>query len=157
MRFPPRIEAAYPITVMPMFSPTRRPEPPTTSPTEPSNGTTYAPPPPAAAPRPAGGVLSAGVTITGELTFGRELVLDCEVEGTITSEGRLVVEKNGQIRADIHAGSVTVFGTVEGNVNASERCELRAGCTLRGDIEAPRLVVDDDATFVGSAKITKRG
>jgi len=66
------------------------------------------------------------------------------------------VEKNAQIRGEIRAGSVTVLGTVEGNVTATERCELRAGCTLRGDIEAPRLVVDDDATFVGSAKITKR-
>lgn len=142
---------------MPMFSPTRRPEPPTSSPAEPSNGTAYTPPAAAATPnRHSGGVLSAGVSITGELTFGRELVVDCELEGSITSEGRLVVEKNAQIRADVHAGSVTVFGTVEGNVTASERCELRAGCTLRGDIEAPRLVVDDDATFIGSARITKR-
>ncbi|MDQ3313206.1 MAG: polymer-forming cytoskeletal protein [Verrucomicrobiota bacterium] len=54
------------------------------------------------------------------------------------------------------AGSVIVLGTVDGNVTAAERCELRTGCTLRGDIEAPRLVVDDDATFVGSAKITSR-
>jgi cytoskeletal protein CcmA (bactofilin family) len=101
-------------------------------------------------------VLSAGVSINGSLTFGRELVVDCQLEGTIDSEGRLVIEKNAQIRGEIHAGSVTVFGTVDGNVTAMERCELRAGCTLRGDIEAPRLVVDDDATFIGSARITKR-
>jgi cytoskeletal protein CcmA (bactofilin family) len=141
-----------------MFSPTRRPEPPTSSPSEPSNGTAVASPPaPAPAARPAtGGVLSAGVSINGSLTFGRELVVDCQLEGTIDSEGRLVVEKNAQIRGEIHAGTVTVFGTVDGNVTATERCELRAGCTLRGDIEAPRLVVDDDATFIGSARITKR-
>jgi hypothetical protein len=30
---------------------------------------------------------------------------------------------------------------------------LQAGCTLRGDIEAPRLMVDENATFVGSAKV----
>ncbi len=100
-------------------------------------------------------MLSAGVAIKGSLKFSRELVVDCDLEGTIDSEGRLIVEKNAQIRGEIHAGSVTVFGTVEGNVMATERCELRAGCTLRGDIEAPRLVVDDNATFVGSAKITK--
>jgi cytoskeletal protein CcmA (bactofilin family) len=101
-------------------------------------------------------VLSAGVSITGDLTFGRELVVDCELEGTITSEGRLVVEKNARIRGEIRAGTVTVLGSIDGNVTATERCELRAGCTLRGDIEAPRLVVDDDATFIGSARITKR-
>lgn len=106
--------------------------------------------------RAAGGVLSAGVSITGSLTFGAELVVDCELEGTIDSAGKLTIGKNAQIRGEVRVGSVTVLGTVDGNVTAGERCELRAGCTLRGDIEAPRLVVDDDATFVGSAKITKR-
>jgi cytoskeletal protein CcmA (bactofilin family) len=48
---------------------------------------------------------------------------------------------------------VKVRGTVEGNVFVTERCELQAGCTLRGDIEAPRLMVDENATFVGSAKV----
>jgi len=143
-----------------MFSPSRKPEanPPPTPTGEPSNGLSQRPAPPAAsaARSAAGGVLSAGVSINGTLTFGSELVVDCEVEGTITSTGKLTVEKNAQIRGEIRVGSVTVLGTVDGNVTATERCELRAGCTLRGDIEAPRLVVDDDATFIGSAKITSR-
>jgi cytoskeletal protein CcmA (bactofilin family) len=143
---------------MQMFSPNRKPEPPAAPVGEPLHRPSYNPPVAAAAPErsAAHGVLSAGVSITGSLTFGRELEIDCEVEGSIESEGKLTVGKNAQVRGEIRAGSVTVLGTVEGNVTAGERCELRAGCTLRGDIEAPRLVVDDDATFVGSAKITKR-
>ena len=94
--------------------------------------------------------------VQGTIVGNADMQIDGEVEGTINSEGRLVVEKNARIRGEIRAGSVTVFGTVDGNVTATERCELRAGCTLRGDIEAPRLVVDDDATFIGSARITKR-
>jgi cytoskeletal protein CcmA (bactofilin family) len=42
---------------------------------------------------------------------------------------------------------------VEGNIFVTERCELQASCTLRGDIEAPRLVVNENATFLGSAKV----
>jgi len=143
---------------MQMFSPTRKPEPPTPPAADPSNGMTRVPQaPPLPAPRPAaGGVLSAGVSITGDLKFGAELVIDCELEGSIDSDGKLTVGKNAQVRGQIRVGAVTVLGTVDGNVTANERCELRAGCTLRGDIEAPRLVVDDDATFIGSAKITKR-
>jgi cytoskeletal protein CcmA (bactofilin family) len=48
---------------------------------------------------------------------------------------------------------VKVRGTVEGNIFVIERCELQAGCTLRGDIEAPRLVVNENGTFLGSAKV----
>ena len=143
---------------MPMFSPSRRQEPvaPPVPSSDNANGAPTAATIPSAPQRSAGGILSAGVSIKGSLKFGRELELDCELEGTIDSDGRLVVAKNAKICGEIHAGSVTVLGTVEGNVTATERCELRAGCSLHGDIEAPRLVVDDDATFVGSAKITKR-
>jgi cytoskeletal protein CcmA (bactofilin family) len=42
---------------------------------------------------------------------------------------------------------------VEGNIFVTERCELQAGSTVRGDIEAPRLTVDENATFCGSAMI----
>ena len=46
-----------------------------------------------------------------------------------------------------------VHGTVEGNIFVTERCELHAGCTLRGDIEAPRLVLNENVTFLGNANV----
>jgi cytoskeletal protein CcmA (bactofilin family) len=48
---------------------------------------------------------------------------------------------------------VKVRGTVEGDIFVTECCELQANCTLRGDIEAPRLVVDENVTFFGNAKV----
>jgi len=133
---------------MQMFSPTQRPEtagaPPLPKP--PSNGSANIP--------QSGGVLSSGVSIKGSVKFKSELVIDGEVEGSIDSGGRLTVGKNARIRGEVRTRSVTVYGTIEGNVTAVERCELHSGCTLRGDIEAPRLVVDEDATFLGSARIS---
>lgn len=108
------------------------------------------------APARAGAVLSSGVSIKGDVTFRTELVIDGKVDGTITSKGTLTVGQHARIRGEIRAGSVTVQGTVEGNVFASERCALEAGATLRGDIEAPRLAVDENATFLGSAKISTK-
>ena len=106
-----------------------------------------------AAPQAAGGLLSGGVSINGTVKFRNALLIDGQVEGTIDSTGELTVGQNAKIRGEVRARSVKVRGTVEGNIFASERCELQAGCTLRGDIEAPRLVVDENATFLGSAKI----
>ena len=141
---------------MSMFS-TRKPEPQPLTP----------PPPPA--PRPivpqpngamettkSGGVLSRGVSIKGTVKFNDELVIDGEVEGTIESGGKLTIGEHALIRGDIRTKSVRVRGTVEGDVFASERCELQAGCTLKGDIEAPRLIVDENAAFLGSAKVTPK-
>ena len=107
-------------------------------------------------PAQAGGILSRGVSITGSVKFRNQLLIDGEVKGSIDSQGTLTVGEHAQIRGEIRAKSVTVKGTVEGNVFAEDRCELQAGCSLRGDIEAPRLVVDENATFLGSAKIVTK-
>jgi cytoskeletal protein CcmA (bactofilin family) len=98
-------------------------------------------------------VLSSDVSIKGSVKFRSELVIDGDLEGTIDSIGRLTVGRNAHVRGDIKSRSVTVHGTVDGNLSAGEKCELRAGCILRGDIETSRLVVDDDVTFIGSAEI----
>ena len=42
---------------------------------------------------------------------------------------------------------MNVLGKVEGNIFVTERCELQAGSTVLGDIEAPRLTVDENATL----------
>ena len=97
--------------------------------------------------------LSRGVSIKGSVKFLNELLIDGEVEGTIDSTGTLTLGENARIRGEIRAKSVKVRGTVEGNMFVTERCELQAGCTLRGDIEAPRLMVEENATFCGSAKV----
>jgi len=99
------------------------------------------------------GLLSRGVSIKGTVKFRNELVIDCDVEGAIDSTGALTIAENGFIRGEVRAKSVKLRGKVEGNIFATERCELLAGCTLRGDVEAPRLVVDENATFLGSAKV----
>src|SRR5260370_37643545 len=115
---------------------------------------------PAATPEPlnratpatqSGGVLSSSVSIKGTVKFRNELLIDGEVEGKIDSTGRLTIGKNARIRGEIRTKSVIVDGTIDCNITARERCELRAGCTVRSDIESPRLGVDEDATFFGIA------
>jgi cytoskeletal protein CcmA (bactofilin family) len=136
---------------MPIFS-TRKPEPaaapemtiPTVIPDQSDRATT---------PERRGGILSSGVSIKGSVKFLNELLIDGEVEGSIDSTGVLTIGEHAQIRGEIRAKYVKVQGAVEGNILATERCELHAGAILRGDIEAPRLVVNEEAAFQGSAKI----
>jgi cytoskeletal protein CcmA (bactofilin family) len=104
-------------------------------------------------PTQSGALLSRGVSIKGSVKFLNELLIDGEVEGTIDSTGVLTIGEHARIRGEIRTKSVKVRGTAEGNIFVTECCELQAGCTLRGDIEAPQLVVSENATFLGSAKV----
>ena len=107
-------------------------------------------------PTQAGALLSRGVSIKGSVKFLNELLIDGEVEGTIDSTGTLTIGEHARIRGEIRTKSVKVRGTVEGNILVTERCELQASCTLRGDIEAPRLMVDENVAFQGNAKVGTR-
>jgi len=100
------------------------------------------------------GFLSSEVSIEGDLSFRNELVIDGKVNGKINATGTLIVGKSARIRGEVRVKSVTVQGTIEGNVFASERCVLEPGATLRGDVESPRLALDENASFLGRAKIS---
>src|SRR5258708_30465778 len=96
------------------------------------------------------------VLIKGELSGSEDLYLDGEVEGTIDlREHSLVIGPNGRIRASISARELVLHGTVEGNVQATERVELKKSSTLMGDVSTQRIVIEDEAFFKGAIDIPK--
>lgn len=100
--------------------------------------------------------IGKSIVICGEVRGSEDLILDGRVEGTVTlTDGRLTVGPNANIAADLAAKDVLIMGRVQGNVVASGRVELRAGCNVEGDISALRLAVEDNAVFRGKVDLTQ--
>jgi cytoskeletal protein CcmA (bactofilin family) len=96
------------------------------------------------------------VVIRGEVKGSEDLVVDGRVEGTVSlSESRLTIGPNANVAADLSAKDVLVQGQVQGNIVASGRVELRAGCAVDGDIRALRLSIEDNAVFRGKVDLTQ--
>lgn len=96
------------------------------------------------------------IVICGEVKGSEDLILDGRVEGTVNlAENRLTIGPNANIAADLSAKDVLIQGRVQGNVVASGRVELRAGCNLEGDIRALRLAIEDNALFRGKVDLTQ--
>lgn len=96
------------------------------------------------------------VVICGEVKGSEDLIIDGRVEGTVTlSESRLTIGPNANVAADLSAKDVLILGQLKGNVLASGRVELRAGCNVEGDIRALRLAVEDNAIFRGRVDLTQ--
>jgi cytoskeletal protein CcmA (bactofilin family) len=96
------------------------------------------------------------VVIRGEVKGSEDLIVDGRVEGTVNlSESRLTIGPNANVAADLSAKDVLILGQVKGNVVASGRVELRAGCQVEGDIRALRLAVEDNAVFRGKVDLTQ--
>jgi cytoskeletal protein CcmA (bactofilin family) len=100
--------------------------------------------------------IGKSIIINGEVKGGEDLIVDGRVEGTVTlSESRLTIGPNAHVQADLSAKDVLILGHVQGNVVASGRVELRAGCQMEGDIRALRLAVEDNAVFRGKVDLTQ--
>jgi cytoskeletal protein CcmA (bactofilin family) len=100
--------------------------------------------------------IGKSVVIRGEVKGSEDLIVDGQVEGTVTlTESRLTIGPSAQVAADLSAKDVLVLGRVQGNIVASGRVELRAGCSMEGDIRALRLAVEDNAIFRGKVDLTQ--
>jgi len=100
--------------------------------------------------------IGKSIVICGEVKGGEDLIVDGRVEGTIVlAENRLTIGPNANVSADLTAKDVLIMGHVRGNVVANGRVELRAGCSVEGDIRALRLAVEDNAVFRGKVDLTQ--
>ena len=101
-------------------------------------------------------MIGENVFITGQIFAKEDLIIDGQIDGTIELlENKLTIGKNGKVKAHIKAREVTVMGAVQGNVDATDKIELKRDAHLVGDIRAARIAIEDGALFKGSIDITR--
>ena len=102
--------------------------------------------------------IGKSLVVKGEVTGSESLYIDGKVEGAINLPGnRVTVGRNGQVSANISAREVVVLGKVRGNINASDRVDIRSEGSLTGDVIAQRISIEDGAFFKGGIDIRKPG
>jgi cytoskeletal protein CcmA (bactofilin family) len=100
--------------------------------------------------------IGKSVTIKGQIFSREDLLVDGEIEGAIElNDHRLTVGPNGRVRAGIKAREIVVLGSIEGNVEALDKIDIRKDAKLVGDIKTARIVIEDGAYFKGSIDIVK--
>ena len=101
-------------------------------------------------------LIGTSIVIKGELSCGEDLYIDGQVEGTIDPKGnRLTIGPHGRVKANVIACAVVVQGKLEGNIQASDRVDLKQSAVVMGDIATHRISIDEGAYFKGSLNIQK--
>ena len=101
--------------------------------------------------------IGQSIHIKGELTGNEDLTIEGKVEGKVfLKDHNLTVGANGKIVAEIQAKTVMVLGEITGNITADDKVEVAATGTMRGDIQAPRVVLADGAKFKGAIDMDKK-
>ena len=104
------------------------------------------------------GLTSLGRTlvIKGELTAEENLIIEGTVEGHIAVPGhRVAVGQHATVTANILAKTVTVLGSANGILTASEKVELRESASVTGRIVASTIAISEGAVFEGSVDPTR--
>jgi cytoskeletal protein CcmA (bactofilin family) len=109
-------------------------------------------------PESRGGSATIGkaVKINGQIHSKEDLYVDGDVEGTVEApEHKLTIGPNGTVHAAVKAREVVALGTIQGNVEAADRIEIKKDAKLVGDIRTARIIIEDGAYFKGSIDIVK--
>src|SRR5947209_244694 len=100
--------------------------------------------------------IGKAVKVNGQITSQEDLYVDGDVEGTVELvQHKLTIGPNGKVHAAIKAREVVALGSIQGNVEASDKIEIRKDAKLVGDIKTARIIIEDGAYFKGSIDIVK--
>ncbi len=98
-------------------------------------------------------ILGADAKFKGDLTFDTAAkVIGC-VEGSINGKGKLLIANGSTCKANVKANEVAIEGFIEGNVEATERVEIKAKGRISGDVVASRMTMGDGASIDGHVRI----
>ena len=99
-------------------------------------------------------VIGRSIEINGDVRGNEDLRIEGDVSGTVElRNSNLTIGKEGKVRADVYAKAITVDGTTEGDLYASERIIVHVSAHVRGNITAPKVGIEEGAKFKGSIEM----
>ena len=98
--------------------------------------------------------IGRSVVIKGEVSGTESLYIDGRIEGTVNfAEHRVTIGRNGSVAANISAREVVILGKVQGNIQCTDRLDIRSEGALTGDVVTQRISVEDGAVLKGSVQV----
>jgi len=100
-------------------------------------------------------ILDINATMQGSLVFSEpvNLRINGKFEGTLNTKGNLMVGESAIVNADIIGEDMILGGRISGKITASRMVTLTSTAQVSGDIEVPKLVMEEGAIFNGKCKM----
>jgi len=92
------------------------------------------------------------LVIKGEISGTESLYID-ESRAPLIAGHRVTIGSNGSAAAHISAREVVIIGEVQGNIECTDRLDIRSQGSLTGDVITPRISVEDGAILKGGVQI----
>lgn len=101
--------------------------------------------------------IGSSLVIKGQLTSREDITVHGRVDGQISMvEGSLLIAPTGQVDAEVDVTTVTIHGSLSGDVAANDRVELTPTATVKGTLLAPSVILREGASFNGRIEVNKK-
>jgi cytoskeletal protein CcmA (bactofilin family) len=103
------------------------------------------------------GFVDRGSELKGELQFETHFRVHGKFNGSVRSEGELIVGEGGEVEGQLEVGQLLVSGIVRGSVIAAQRIHITTTGKIFADVKTPALVLEDGALFEGHCSMSREG
>ena len=94
-------------------------------------------------------IIGKGSAISGNMKVNGFIRIDGDIDGSLETDGNVIVGENARIRGDLTAKSVIIGGIIKVNIKASESVKILAEAAVIGDVLARKVQVDGSAIIHG--------
>ena len=98
-------------------------------------------------------MIGAGTIITGDIVSKGDIRVDGTLKGSVNTEGKVVLGREGVIEGDVVCKDADISGTIKAKITVSQLLSLKANAKLNGDIIANKLSIEPGAAFSGSCSM----
>ncbi len=93
----------------------------------------------------------------GKFSFTGAVRIDGTFSGEIESSGTLIVGETATVKSQIHVADMIISGEVNGDIVAENKIEISVPGKLFGNIQTPRLVIEEGVIFEGKCRMQEPG
>ena len=90
-------------------------------------------------------VIEKTTKIVGNIFSKADFRIDGEVEGNITTSGKVVVGANGKISGKLNCSNADISGNISRNIEVNETLSLMSDSYVQGEIITGKLSVEEGA------------
>ncbi len=98
-------------------------------------------------------LIGVGTLIKGEVICESDIRIDGNLNGNLTTKGKVIVGAGGKVQGEIHCKNSDISGNVDGKIIVSELLSLKATAKISGDIVTNKLAIEPNAVFTGSCNM----
>ena len=98
-------------------------------------------------------MIGTGTIITGDIYSKGDIRVDGTLKGSVITEGKVVLGREGIIEGDIECRDADISGTIKAKITVSQLLSLKTSAKLNGDIVTNKVSIEPGSEFTGSCSM----